>query len=133
MESIHQKLKYPLCLPISRKQNISLFVGFFHFSSLSRVRRRNIGTDRQSAREGNTPIVHDWKIDMACQRTTYSDALVSHAIISWASKKDITNKPLRIAVIEREPARLDLHDNPVTGLKSMGNFWQYDPIGLKHT
>ena len=47
------------------------------------------------------------------------NALGGLLIIPWLSQKDIGNELLRVSIVEREPCRLDLDHQAMTGEKDM--------------
>jgi hypothetical protein len=48
------------------------------------------------------------------------DALGCLLMVARLGEKDVGNEGLRVAVVEREPARLDLHHDPMAGLEDAG-------------
>src|SRR5580765_6941237 len=58
------------------------------------------------------------------------NALRRLAVVFGLREEDIVDEGLRIAIVEREPARLDLHHDPVTRQEDMIRVRQRETIGL---
>ena len=70
------------------------------------------------------PLWNDWQIDEAA----VIDPLGSLDIVGRLGEKDVIDKALRIAVIERKPARLHLHHNAMSRQKNMIGIRQFKHI-----
>src|SRR5947208_4317858 len=64
-------------------------------------------------RNTTSRIRHQGQFDEACLAGGVIDALRGPAIILRVGPEDAGDESLRIAVVEREPARLDLHHHAV--------------------
>src|SRR5437588_11960824 len=64
--------------------------------------------------------IHDRKLDKA----PVIDAVRSSSVVARLRKHDIRHKLLWIPVVQREPARLHLDHDPVTGQENVIRVWQ---------
>src|SRR4051812_10351149 len=55
-------------------------------------------------------------------------SLCRFLVIASFCPKDVFDERLRVAVVEREPARLDLDHDPMTGQKDMVGGWQREIV-----
>src|SRR5688500_16021721 len=81
-----------------------------------RERESPLPASRGEGTEGGLSL-HDRQFDEAGLLRREPDALRCRTIVAWLRFSDILDERLRIAVVQREPARLNLHHQPVSGKK----------------
>src|SRR5215475_12373160 len=72
----------------------------------------------------------DRQIDESRGISCAIDALCGFAVVARRCEENVVDVGLRITVVEREPARLDLHHDAVPGQEDMVDVRQCEAIGL---
>src|ERR1700751_2445448 len=75
---------------------------------------------------------HDRQLDEARRRAAVKYPLRGLAVVRRAGKEDVVHIGLWVAVVEREPARLNLHHEPVSRQEHVIHVRQCEPIALHY-
>ena len=89
--------------------------------------RREVGR-RGVVLHADLLLTHDWQLDEARPAGRMVDALHRFPVVAGLRPEDVRHERLRIAIVEREPARLDLHHDPVAGQEHVVRRRQREPV-----
>src|SRR6266700_1562421 len=90
---------------------------------LFRVSPQFVDFENYPSRSARSACWNDGQADETGFAFCVVHALGGFDIVFRTSKEDVGDKCLRVAIIKREPARLNLHHDAVTGQKDVVSRW----------
>src|SRR5262245_4812328 len=108
----------------------------YAWTNPSRKRVRSLSKNRNPHSGGPGPPPtsmgrDDRQLDEAGLIRSAIHALRCLAIVPRLSEENVVDEGLRVAVVKREPAGLDLHHDAVTRQEHVIRVWQREAIGLQ--
>ena len=99
-----------------------------HGTCRNNLQGKIIRANRNGSRKELLSRSHQWQLDEAGVFRRVIDFLRSLAIVGWFRPEDAPHKSLRVAVIQREPARVHLHHDLVAGQEDAVCGWQLESV-----